>query len=149
MTTTLLTSNYNQNGMNNSFDKNGRAGTVDYDTFIKLLIAQMKYQDPTQPIDATQYVSQLASFSAVEQTLQINKKIDEILINAPIMQASNYIGKYLESEDGKVAGIVKSVKIYSDGVVAALDSGEKLIIGSGVTVSDKAPEKKPEKEMMA
>lgn len=142
-TTTLLPSNYSQNGTKSSFDRNGAANTADYDTFIKLLIAQMRYQDPTEPVDATQYVSQLASFSAVEQTLQINQKIDEMLVNGPIAQASNYIGKYVTSDDGKIAGTVKSVKIYSDGVVATLDSGEELIIGPGVTVSDKPPEEQP------
>ncbi|RCL02518.1 MAG: flagellar basal-body rod modification protein FlgD [Candidatus Tokpelaia sp. JSC188] len=144
--TTRLIGNYNQNNTSNTLDKNRTAETTDYDTFIKLLIAQMKYQDPTQPVDATQYVSQLASFSAVEQTLQINKKIDEILVNAPIMLATSYIGKYVESEDGKISGIVKSVKIYSDGVVATLDNGEELVIGPGVIVSDKAPAKEPKEE---
>ncbi len=44
--------------------------TLDYNSFLKLLTAQMKFQDPTKPTDATQFVSQLASFSSVEQGIK-------------------------------------------------------------------------------
>lgn len=140
-TTTLLTDNYNQRKTDAGSGKDGMANTADYQTFIKLLVAQMKSQDPTEPVDATQYVSQLASFSAVEQALQTNTKLDELLANGPILQASSYIGKYVSSDDGKVAGTIQSVKIYSDGLIAALDNGGEILIGPGVTVSDKPPVK--------
>ena len=52
---------------------------VDYQSFLKLLIAEMKNQDPTKPMDSTQYVAQLATFSQVEQSVQINTKLDQIL----------------------------------------------------------------------
>ena len=38
-------------------------GTLDKDAFLKLLVTQMKYQDPLEPTDNTEYVSQLATFS--------------------------------------------------------------------------------------
>ena len=41
---------------------------VDYQSFLKLLVAQMKNQDPTNPMDSTQYVAQLAAFSQFEQS---------------------------------------------------------------------------------
>jgi len=130
-------------------DQNGqkKSSASDYDTFIKLLVAQMKNQDPTQPVDATQYVSQLASFSSVEQAVQTNAKLEALLANQTakleallanqtIGQAGNYVGKQLSAEDGKVSGIVQSVTIYDDGLIATLDNGEKLIIGPGVKVSE-------------
>jgi flagellar basal-body rod modification protein FlgD len=48
---------------------------VDYQSFLRLLVAEMKNQDPTNPMDSTQYVAQLASFSQVEQSVQINSKL--------------------------------------------------------------------------
>lgn len=123
---------------------------ADYDTFIKLLVAQMKNQDPTKPMDSTEFVSQLASFSAVEQAMQTNTKLentnaklDDILINGPISQAEGYVGKYIKFDDGKgnvVEGTVQSVTIYSDGLTAKLDNGKDVIIGPGITVSNNKPE---------
>ncbi|MHC5307648.1 flagellar hook assembly protein FlgD [Bartonella sp. LJL80] len=122
---------------------NAAAPNADYETFVKLLVAQMKNQDPTEPMDSTQFVSQLASFSAVEQAIQTNSKLDSILVNGPISQAEGYIGKYLKYDDGngtKVEGTVQSVTIYSDGLTAKLDNGKEIVIGPGVTVMDKKPD---------
>ena len=44
----------------------------DFDTFLKLLTAQMKNQDPLNPIDSTDYATQLATFSGVEQQIRSN-----------------------------------------------------------------------------
>jgi flagellar basal-body rod modification protein FlgD len=48
------------------------------DTFLKLLVAQMKYQDPLKPADGMQYVTQLAQFTDLEQTMSMNKEIGTI-----------------------------------------------------------------------
>jgi len=125
--------------------------TADFDTFIKLLVTQMKNQDPSEPVDAAQYISQLASFSAVEQATHTNTqlirlgvKLDELLAGSAVMQAGDYIGKYVSNEDGSICGKVTSVKIYSDGLMATLENGEELPIAAGVRVSEikiEAPKK--------
>ncbi|MBV1896411.1 MAG: flagellar hook assembly protein FlgD [Rhodobacteraceae bacterium] len=46
--------------------------TSDFDSFIKLLTAQARYQDPMDPIDSTEFASQLAQFSMVEQQVLTN-----------------------------------------------------------------------------
>ena len=51
----------------------------DFDTFLQLLTTQIQNQDPSDPVDSTQWVSQLASFSAVEQQINTNEKLDELL----------------------------------------------------------------------
>ena len=45
---------------------------MDYNAFLKLLIAQMKNQDPTEPMTSTQYMAQFATFSQVEQSIKTN-----------------------------------------------------------------------------
>ena len=47
-------------------------------TFLKLLVTQLKNQDPTSPQDGTQFVAQLAQFSGVEQQLQMRQDLDAI-----------------------------------------------------------------------
>lgn len=109
---------------------------VDYQSFLKLLVAQMKTQDPTSPMESTDYVAQLATFSQVEQSVQMNAKLDSILQASALTQATTMIGKEITSADGKITGIVKEVNLYSDGVVAILDNGEKVLIQPGVQVRE-------------
>ncbi|MBZ0161800.1 MAG: flagellar hook assembly protein FlgD [Notoacmeibacter sp.] len=108
---------------------------VDYDTFLKLLVAEMKNQDPTNPMDSTEYVAQLANFSNVEQGVQINKKLDQLLQFSSISQAGSLIGRTLTSPDGTVTGTIQEVRVFDDGVIAVLDGGEQVVVGGGVTIS--------------
>jgi flagellar basal-body rod modification protein FlgD len=108
--------------------------TVDYQAFLKLLVAEMKNQDPTEPMDSTQYVAQLASFSQVEQSVQINDKLEQILAATSLSQAGGLVGREITSGDGEVSGVVAEVTLYSDGVIATLESGEKVLVGPGVVL---------------
>jgi flagellar basal-body rod modification protein FlgD len=47
-------------------------------TFLELLVAQLKNQDPTQPVDGTTFVTQLAEFSNVEQSLAMRQDLDSM-----------------------------------------------------------------------
>ncbi|MGV3550704.1 flagellar hook assembly protein FlgD [Rhizobium sp.] len=109
--------------------------TLNYDSFLKLLVAQMKNQDPTDPIDASQQMSQLASFSSVEQAIKTNKHLESLIKETSMSQAASLIGKQVESADGTIKGIVKSVEIKSDGLTAVLENGKEVPIQSGITVS--------------
>lgn len=116
------------------------AATLNYNDFLQLLIAQMKSQDPTSPMDASQQISQLASFSQVEQQINSNSKLDAILSQSNLDVAQSYIGKYVNSGGDKpTAGFIESVKVTTDGLVATLKGGGTVAIGAGVTVSDTAP----------
>lgn len=48
------------------------------DTFLKLLVAQMRNQNPLNPTDGVQFVSQLAQFSSLEQNVQMSSTLDAI-----------------------------------------------------------------------
>lgn len=106
--------------------------TVDYNQFLRLLVAELRNQDPTSPTDPTQYMSQLASFSTVEQQVQTNSTLDALLS----AQATNIIGKTVTSADGRTSGIVVSVQISSrGGAIAKLTDGSTVTLGTGVTVA--------------
>ncbi len=116
------------------------SANLNYDSFLKLLTAQMQYQDPTKPMDATQFVAQLASFSNVEQAIKTNSKLDSLLISQSLMQVDGLIDKYVTSMDGSVTGQIKEVHIYANGTVVKLDSGKELLLDAGVKISATPPE---------
>ena len=107
---------------------------VDYQSFLKLLIAEMKNQDPTKPMDSTQYVAQLATFSQVEQSVQTNTKLDQIMQSSALSQADALIGRNITSADGKTTGTVASVRLASSGLIAVLQNGTESPVGPGVSV---------------
>ncbi len=75
----------------------------DFQSFLLLLTAQLRNQDPLSPLDSTQFVEQLASFSAVEQQIETNSKLDaltERLSVSAIDEASQWIGKDVEATSG-------------------------------------------------
>jgi len=107
---------------------------VDYQSFLKLLIAEMKNQDPTKPMDSTQYVAQLATFSQVEQSVQTNTKLDQIMQSSALSQADALIGRSITSADGKTTGTVASVTLSSSGLIAVLQDGTQVPVGAGVSI---------------
>lgn len=91
------------------------------DLFIKLLVGQMTNQDPFNPQDPTQYVTQLAQFSMLEQIMSLNDSMNYlvnvnngVLINSAMTTASSLIGKNVEmsflDENGKVVDYCGEVK---------------------------------------
>ncbi len=93
---------------NNSF--------VSQNTFLTLLITQLKNQDPMNPQDSSQFVAQLASFSSLEQMTQLNKSINTVLESS----VTNLIGKTVVVADpnnnsGFTTGAVTGIVYYKDG----------------------------------
>ena len=109
---------------------------LNYNAFLKLLVAQMQNQDPTEPQDSSQYLSQLASFAAVEQNIATNSKLDTLMTAMALSQANAVIGRTVTSADGTISGVVKSVAVADGAAVAILESGQRLTLGSGVSISD-------------
>ncbi len=124
-----------QTSSSSSTSADAKTASLDYSTFLKLLLAQLKNQDPTKPMDSTEYMSQLASFSNVEQAIKTNTKLDSLLTAHSLSQAENLIGRTLANADNSVSGVVVSVNVTSTGSVATLDNGKTITLGDGVTVS--------------
>lgn len=109
--------------------------TLNYNNFLKLLLEQMKNQDPTDPMKSTDYMAQLATFSQVEQSMIGNAKLDALLSSSALSQADGVIGRTVTSADGKTTGKVVSVRITNEGAMANLGNGNEILLGPGVTIS--------------
>ena len=58
------------------------------DAFLSLLVTQLQHQDPTQPMDNSQFIAQLAQFSSLEQLQQVNTTLSSIASYFQQMQAA-------------------------------------------------------------
>ncbi|MBU4528956.1 MAG: flagellar hook assembly protein FlgD [Hoeflea sp.] len=115
-------------------DKATSKMSLDYDTFLTLLVQQMKSQDPTEPMDATAQIAQLATFSQVEQTIITNKNLESLIQSSALNQAGSLIGRTITNADATVSGTIAEVKVYSDGLMAVLENGAQVVVGAGVTI---------------
>jgi len=72
----------------------------DFDNFLTLMVAQLKNQDPLEPLDSNQFTDQIVQFTGVEQSINTNKKLDNLV---DIMSGSrgenllSYVGKDVEA----------------------------------------------------
>ena len=87
----------------------GDAATAeaDFDSFLRLLTAQLRNQDPLKPIDSTQFVAQLASFSTVEQLIGTNARLDGLIAqadSADMAGFASWIGRQVRASDGSFVG---------------------------------------------
>jgi flagellar basal-body rod modification protein FlgD len=110
------------------------AASLDYNAFLQLLIAQMKNQDPTRPMDSQQFIAQLASFSNVEQGIKMNQKLESLMTSMALSQVDGVIGRTVTSSDGTVSGTVSAMRVVDGGAVAILQDGREVLLGAGVTI---------------
>jgi flagellar basal-body rod modification protein FlgD len=86
---------------------------ADQDTFLKLLVAQLKYQDPSNPADSTQFLAQTAQFTQVEKLGQIA----DMMQAQQLIGASALVGRTVTYQDPNGAtqtGTVTTVKLNGD-----------------------------------
>ena len=69
-------------------NQTAKSGDLDKEAFLQLLVTQMKYQDPLEPTDNTEYVSQLATFSELEQ-------MTNLVASSDLTRASQLVGQYV------------------------------------------------------
>jgi flagellar basal-body rod modification protein FlgD len=98
----------------NSGTSTPKSKELDQDTFLKLLVAQMKYQDPSSPADSTQFLAQTAQFTQVEKLGQIADAQASMLSAQLMVGASNLVGRtvtYLDAAGAEQTGVVKSATL--------------------------------------
>jgi flagellar basal-body rod modification protein FlgD len=103
--------------------------SVDYDSFLKLLVAQMKNQDPTSPNDSQEYLAQLAAFSNVEQSIKTNERLDALIAQGSMAQAGGLVG--LNYSDGRQSGRIEAVILDDGGMQLRLTGGATVRPGTG------------------
>ena len=88
---------------NKTLEVNGRASKQELgkDDFLQLLIAQLTHQDPTAPMDDTQFIAQMAQFSSLEQMTNMSTGFTKLSALLASSEATAAIGKQVEIEVGE------------------------------------------------
>jgi len=87
-------------------------GELGKDAFLKILLAQIKNQDPLNPTDSSAMVAQLAQFSTLEQLQNLNTGMEQLLQNQMLGDFSSVIGRwvlYQGENDEARQGVVESM----------------------------------------
>ena len=117
---------------------------MDKDDFLKLLIVQMKNQDPTNPIKNNESIAQMAQFSALEQMVKVGKSMENMAEANRRIEALTLLGKTVnyrsKTDDGIHLGRVSQVRIDKNGE-ALLMMGEEAVSFDQVTGINSSPPK--------
>ena len=94
---------------------------LDKDAFLQLLVTQMKYQDPMNPGDSTEYMSQLAQYSSLEATMNIGDAIDK-------SNGLNLVGQYVimnakdsSGNESMISGLVQYATVKNGEVMLSIN----------------------------
>lgn len=116
-------------------DNSSETENYNFNNFLKLLTTELKYQDPMKPLDPTQTVTQLATFSGVEQAVRTNTLLSKLIDISSKTQASLIIGKTLSNSDGNKLGVVNSITSFNSIPTAIMDTGRRIEITPDIVVS--------------
>ena len=105
------------NNFNKANTVNGRTASqqLGKDDFLKLLITQLSNQDPTNPMEDTQFIAQMAQFSSLEQMTNMNESFNKMAAMINSSQAAATIGRTVDIDvgDTTVRGVVEATTMGS------------------------------------
>jgi flagellar basal-body rod modification protein FlgD len=109
----------------------------DFDTFLQLLTAQIRNQDPLAPMDSTQFVEQLATFSSLEQQVETNKTLESIASMIGDLHSSlgsEWLGQdvavrsqYVAYEGAPIQFEVGQSRAYDQAIVTVTDNQNNVV----------------------
>lgn len=115
------------------------------DEFLKILMTQLQNQDPTNPMDDREFISQMATFSSLEQMMNMTNSINTLVesqLVSPVIEYSHMLGKQVsyQSAEEEIEEIISSRVVtvsQKDGwAILQLENDDEIYADSVLTVSD-------------
>ena len=75
----------------------GAKSEMEKEAFLKLLVTQLRHQDPTRPMEDKEFVSQMAQYSSLEQMRNLNNEMKNLIQSSSSSQAFNLLGKEVDA----------------------------------------------------
>ena len=107
-------------------------GHLNQQAFIKILMTQLTYQDPLKPMDNQQFMAQMAQFTALQQTSELNTNMLQLIQNQAALQSVGLIGRTVDivTASGTRTGTVSGLSYSGDLPLMSVN------IGPGQTLND-------------
>jgi len=111
-------------------------GNLGIQDFLKILTSQLNNQDPLKPIDNQAFIAQIAQFTTLEQSRQLNAKIDQLLALQSSNQSVGLLGRTVDVDSGgvTVTGTVTSISFDSGTPQIAITKSDGSTV-HGISVS--------------
>lgn len=97
------------------------------DAFLRLLVEQLKNQDPFEPMGNTEFLSQLAQFRSLEQLQTLENALSTMAMMMAVDQGVGLLGKRVEGTDSagaNLVGTVQALRFDGEDIVVCLEEGE-------------------------
>lgn len=110
------------------------ASSLGLQDFMKVLLTQLTYQDPLKPMDNQAFMAQMAQFSALEQSQQLNERMQLLVGNQAALQSVGLLGRTVDvqSDGGPATGTVTAMSLQGEAPVLTLS------LPGGAVLSDVA-----------
>lgn len=98
--------------------------TLDKNAFLQLMIAQLRHQDPTSPMDTNKFIDQMASFTTLEQISNLNSNFEKLYSLQQFSYATSLMNckVTLNQGDSLLTGVIGKVTMDSGGVKIWVDN---------------------------
>jgi flagellar basal-body rod modification protein FlgD len=109
--------------------------TLGKDDFLRLLITQLRYQDPLSPMEDKEFIAQMAQFSSLEQIRNLYK-LNQLQQATSLLGRSVLAAKETDGLPEQVYGRVTGVRTFGDNVLLLLDNGTEVKADEVISVMD-------------
>jgi flagellar basal-body rod modification protein FlgD len=119
-----------------SSSSNLQASSLGLQDFLKVLLTQLSYQDPLKPMDNQEFMAQIAQFTSVEQTQQLNTKIETLINNQAALQSVGLIGRTVDAttDSGTLTGTVTALSLQGSSPSLSVKTASGAVI-DGISIS--------------
>lgn len=108
--------------------------------FLQLLVAQLMYQNPLQPVEQQDFLSQLAQFSVLDGVERMNLRFDDLIALQSLSQGTSFIGRYVEYTspitEELAIGRVEATRVINGSLVTTIDGQQVPLSAISAVLAD-------------
>ncbi|WP_116138499.1 flagellar hook capping FlgD N-terminal domain-containing protein [Trinickia diaoshuihuensis] len=112
----------------------GANSTLSLQDFLQVLMTQLTYQDPLKPMDNEQFMAQIAQFTTLEETQQMNASIQTLVSNQAVQQTVGLIGHTVNftTQSGPLSGTVQSIDLSGSTPQLSIKTSTGVVTGVSI-----------------